>query len=142
MLLFFFFKQKTAYEMRISDWSSDVCSSDLPGQIKLVRLWRAPVQLSDGGPLWVGTTQILHYAEPFGLFGLWVPGPDTGMAQDDVRAAMARFATAQAPHPHPGVDVLPPRLPAGADAHEHKPAQRSQRAGRYTSRTTDTPPNG
>src|SRR3546814_5679820 len=29
LLLFFFFKQKTAYEMRISDWSSDVCSSDL-----------------------------------------------------------------------------------------------------------------
>src|SRR3546814_2176982 len=29
VLLFFFFKQKTAYEMRISDWSSDVCSSDL-----------------------------------------------------------------------------------------------------------------
>src|SRR3546814_3409780 len=28
-LCFFFFKQKTAYEMRISDWSSDVCSSDL-----------------------------------------------------------------------------------------------------------------
>src|SRR3546814_8275740 len=28
-LIFFFFKQKTAYEMRISDWSSDVCSSDL-----------------------------------------------------------------------------------------------------------------
>src|SRR3546814_3699918 len=27
--MFFFFKQKTAYEMRISDWSSDVCSSDL-----------------------------------------------------------------------------------------------------------------
>src|SRR3546814_13475606 len=30
VFLFFFFKQKTAYEMRISDWSSDVCSSDLP----------------------------------------------------------------------------------------------------------------
>src|SRR3546814_4520418 len=29
IFLFFFFKQKTAYEMRISDWSSDVCSSDL-----------------------------------------------------------------------------------------------------------------
>src|SRR3546814_12003395 len=28
-MFFFFFKQKTAYEMRISDWSSDVCSSDL-----------------------------------------------------------------------------------------------------------------
>src|SRR3546814_7831941 len=30
-MCFFFFKQKTAYEMRISDWSSDVCSSDLVG---------------------------------------------------------------------------------------------------------------
>src|SRR3546814_6685977 len=30
VFFFFFFKQKTAYEMRISDWSSDVCSSDLP----------------------------------------------------------------------------------------------------------------
>src|SRR3546814_13706349 len=30
--MFFFFKQKTAYEMRISDWSSDVCSSDLYGE--------------------------------------------------------------------------------------------------------------
>src|SRR3546814_1305193 len=30
MSYLFFFKQKTAYEMRISDWSSDVCSSDLP----------------------------------------------------------------------------------------------------------------
>src|SRR3546814_3800295 len=33
LCFFFFFKQKTAYEMRISDWSSDVCSSDLsPGE--------------------------------------------------------------------------------------------------------------
>src|SRR3546814_4894881 len=31
-VVFFFFKQKTAYELRISDWSSDVCSSDLPLQ--------------------------------------------------------------------------------------------------------------
>src|SRR3546814_5566723 len=31
--VFFFFKQKTAYEMRISDWSSDVCSSDLVGAV-------------------------------------------------------------------------------------------------------------
>src|SRR3546814_13404885 len=33
VFVFFFFKQKTAYEMRISDWSSDVCSSDLPGAV-------------------------------------------------------------------------------------------------------------
>src|SRR3546814_2815335 len=32
LCVFFFFKQKTAYEMRISDWSSDVCSSDLTGK--------------------------------------------------------------------------------------------------------------
>src|SRR3546814_9402514 len=38
--IFFFFKQKTAYEMRISDWSSDVCSSDL----RLVR-FRSPQTL-------------------------------------------------------------------------------------------------
>src|SRR3546814_2681480 len=39
-VLFFFFKQKTAYEMRISDWSSDVCSSDLhaPDAIGLARI--------------------------------------------------------------------------------------------------------
>src|SRR3546814_3739187 len=34
--MFFFFKQKTAYEMRISDWSSDVCSSDLDGFYDLI----------------------------------------------------------------------------------------------------------
>src|SRR3546814_2701682 len=36
--LFFFFKQKTAYEMRISDWSSDVCSSDLPLRLRQPRM--------------------------------------------------------------------------------------------------------
>src|SRR3546814_3162051 len=35
--VFFFFKQKTAYEMRISDWSSDVCSSD-PKTLRRVRI--------------------------------------------------------------------------------------------------------
>src|SRR3546814_8662539 len=34
---FFFFKQKTAYEMRISDWSSDVCSSDLGCHLRVER---------------------------------------------------------------------------------------------------------
>src|SRR3546814_3914885 len=36
-LILFFFKQKTAYEMRISDWSSDVCSSDL--EVGKIRGW-------------------------------------------------------------------------------------------------------
>src|SRR3546814_2453369 len=61
----FFFKQKTAYEMRISDWSSDVCSSDLLGWEKARTLDRlAPARLNtpagssheidyqaDGGPI-------------------------------------------------------------------------------------------
>src|SRR3546814_4353196 len=41
--MFFFFKQKTAYEMRISDWSSDVCSSDL--------IARTYIELFQGTPL-------------------------------------------------------------------------------------------
>src|SRR3546814_12728934 len=40
---FFFFKQKTAYEMRISDWSSDVCSSDLPEAMVAMRRARLAV---------------------------------------------------------------------------------------------------
>src|SRR3546814_5488613 len=46
MLIFFFFKQKTAYEMRISDWSSDVCSSDLIlsyGCTKHSKRWSGPI---------------------------------------------------------------------------------------------------
>src|SRR3546814_6890401 len=40
---FFFFKQKTAYELRISDWSSDVCSSDLNGRSEgAPTSWRRP----------------------------------------------------------------------------------------------------
>src|SRR3546814_6642421 len=50
--MFFFFKQKTAYEMRISDWSSDVCSSDLLRALNLpvgYDDWRAAVVLSKSG---------------------------------------------------------------------------------------------
>src|SRR3546814_7118616 len=45
-MVFFFFKQKTAYEMRISDWSSDVCSSDL-GAVNN-QLTRGMAQAQDG----------------------------------------------------------------------------------------------
>src|SRR3546814_14143684 len=45
-VFFFFFKQKTAYEMRISDWSSDVCSSDL-----LARAVEHVIDLVMGDPM-------------------------------------------------------------------------------------------
>src|SRR3546814_2555225 len=50
-VLFFFFKQKTAYEMRISDWSSDVCSSDLSAAPRAAtpRLIPAPSRSSATG---------------------------------------------------------------------------------------------
>src|SRR3546814_1956857 len=50
-MFFFFFKQKTAYEMRISDWSSDVCSSDLlgaPARLIGVELAQLHVHLRGG----------------------------------------------------------------------------------------------
>src|SRR3546814_2654438 len=60
-VVFFFFKQKTAYEMRISDWSSDVCSSDLAyplGTAKqlahLERLFRLGPREVGGGVLCPG----------------------------------------------------------------------------------------
>src|SRR3546814_2431954 len=55
LCFFFFFKQKTAYEMRISDWSSDVCSSDLPLQSMTLadgrQLTRQEFGLPDGRPV-------------------------------------------------------------------------------------------
>src|SRR3546814_1801861 len=49
-LCFFFFKQKTAYDMRISDWSSDVCSSDLLERPRgRARQGGGPKTLSCGG---------------------------------------------------------------------------------------------
>src|SRR3546814_4893673 len=48
--LFLFFKQKTAYEMRISDWSSDVCSSDLVIPAFRKRFPKVHVSLAEGNP--------------------------------------------------------------------------------------------
>src|SRR3546814_13348080 len=53
--MLFFFKQKTAYEMRISDWSSDVCSSDLP---------EAPYGNTDGNQDQKGDGETLSHASP------------------------------------------------------------------------------
>src|SRR3546814_8483387 len=49
-----FFKQKTAYEMRISDWSSDVCSSDLGGRSNIPRLAYVP------GPRWIRSSPVRY----------------------------------------------------------------------------------
>src|SRR3546814_14015783 len=66
---FFFFKQKTAYEMRISDWSSDVCSSDLVvGWVMLVVIFSSDIG-SIGGPLdWL--ILLLRVLTPVATIGL------------------------------------------------------------------------
>src|SRR3546814_2649724 len=48
MLLFFFFNQKTAYELRISDWSSDVCSSDLEGHNAFAYVFEGGATIGEG----------------------------------------------------------------------------------------------
>src|SRR3546814_10750362 len=81
LVLFFFFKQKTAYEMRISDWSSDVCSSDLPIATALTYSYL-------GNPAAVDPSQVRS----------------AGMTtQADVRAMVASLQARLAQHPdHPG----------------------------------------
>src|SRR3546814_9686632 len=67
-LLLFFFKQKTAYEMRISDWSSDVCSSDLGLQTFLPRSGRAFSPLPIRRPLhaaWFPARASPRHCRPF-----------------------------------------------------------------------------
>src|SRR3546814_10999426 len=58
--IFFYYKQKTAYEMRISDWSSDVCSSDLPKPPRKA----PPRQNSQKSPRKTATQEIAPQAMP------------------------------------------------------------------------------
>src|SRR3546814_15089919 len=59
----FFFKQKTAYEQRISDWSSDVCSSDLP------EIWKKKLPMLQEGDI------LLHPFSPTGFYSSAVKTP-------------------------------------------------------------------
>src|SRR3546814_3666789 len=63
VLFFFFFKQKTAYEMRISDWSSDVCSSDLINKLC---------------PFWVEFTPIKKGRKVERVSMMWLPKTMSG----------------------------------------------------------------
>src|SRR3546814_8620558 len=77
VFVFFFFKQKTAYEMRISDWSSDVCSSDL------VEAWShgggAPWQSASFDP--ESNTIIVGAGNP-GPWNTWARTAKDGNPQD------------------------------------------------------------
>src|SRR3546814_5414139 len=58
----FFFKQKTAYEMRISDWSSDVCSSDLPANMKTSAKKDGGDWVLNGSKMWITNGNVADIA--------------------------------------------------------------------------------
>ena len=62
-MIFFFFKQKTAYEIRTRDWSSDVCSSDLSTAMTAIALFYTLGSVL--GPIATGAT--VSYVSPHGL---------------------------------------------------------------------------
>src|SRR3546814_13530933 len=60
VFVFFFFKQKTAYEMRISDWSSDVCSSDLLAAVRTSARETAEGWRINGPKIWTTGAHFSH----------------------------------------------------------------------------------
>jgi len=83
--------------------------------VQVLRLWRAPLRLDEGQPLWVGTTQTLVWTQPlWGLFNLWQPVDNHDAAFDALRANLAGFTTAIAAHPHSGIAVLRMRVESAA----------------------------
>src|SRR3546814_20570580 len=68
--VFFFFKQKTAYEMRISDWSSDVCSSDLAKLVRWKRALFRPLLLVTG-LVGFGTVFVMSECYTDKIFVMW-----------------------------------------------------------------------
>src|SRR3546814_3131609 len=102
LLLFFFFKQKTAYEMRISDWSSDVCSSELEEDDRQRDAGEAEYgvpaeQLGKSGRKECGghCTRIAHAGEAHRLALMLGRIPAAGEGEGD-REARAREAEDQA----------------------------------------------
>src|SRR5213596_2204879 len=75
--MIFFFKQKTAYEIRPCDWSSDVCSSDLTSGVDPIArraFWAMINQLADQGTAILVTTHYLEEAEQCNRLGFMVAG--------------------------------------------------------------------
>src|SRR3546814_9557964 len=89
---FFFFKQKTAYELRISDWSSDVCSSDLlEAVVRLVPGVMGNDTSADDESFSDGLLEYPHYTRPAELRGWTVPD----VLRSGDHAKVARWRRAQ-----------------------------------------------
>src|SRR3546814_16095086 len=137
--MFFFFKQKTAYEMRINDWSSDVGSSDLGRRDDRV--------VAEPGDEVAVDDAARHVEEIVGEFHIDAPDPSAGHARgvavvegiDDAAAGhqecvhrTALVELAQRPARHDEFVAAPPLLPLAGDGSGADPA-----VGRTSSRGTD-----
>src|SRR3546814_15551695 len=121
--IFFFFKQKTAYEMRISDWSSDVCSSDLARRARTIsdRLRKVPgvieAEVSAAATMRVefkrSQTSIALIRQALAAMAL---SPKSSDATAAATAGGEPSPHAAAPDPRPEPDPVP----------EHGPAARRQ----------------
>src|SRR3546814_7017075 len=98
MVVFFFFKQKTAYEMRISDWSSDVCSSDLflarggsPYGADMIAQFEVPRCYQSGS-----ASPVFNKGVPAGIALQWAALEDLDATSDDERFGRLVAQTAAA----------------------------------------------
>src|SRR3546814_3743326 len=93
-VFFFFFKQKTAYEMRISDWSSDVCSSDLAGVVAYSALYWVPASpLPDVMP-WGVVAQGIIFGTSYALLamGLILRSEERRVGKECVSTCRSRWS--------------------------------------------------
>src|SRR3546814_1081999 len=97
MCIFVFFKQKTAYEMRISDWSSDVCSSDLDWTQSRFRDWGLNVHKEGfefGRGWWIERSQVrMTTPRPIELTAIpiaWSPPTNGTISAPVIVAPMSR----------------------------------------------------
>src|SRR3546814_11193768 len=109
---FFFFKQKTAYEMRISDWSSDVCSSDLFAGGR----GRQVVGGNRGGGVGAGSLPAAAATPPGGAGGRFaclppgfepahgaaalIPSPENTIATEPASGGSTQYINNNLNHPH------------------------------------------
>ena len=85
-----------------------------PGELYVLRLWPAPARMSDGSPLWIGSSQAMRYRQPYAAFGLWQPIDDSqAEAHAAVVEALGGMRAAVSPHPDTGLPVLRVDVRAG-----------------------------
>src|SRR3546814_1389775 len=90
--IFFFFKQKTAYEMRISDWSSDVCSSDPDALVVSVHSWKGIAIITAAVGIMVGAMDLSGVGIKFSEFILDLRSEERRVGKECVSTCRSRWS--------------------------------------------------